>query len=319
MRFRIEEATLGDFFIKKARVSDYDGKSLYTEYCNAKQAAELRHPQYGNIAPVPIKYTGDEIRFKNLSGYETVVPSLFHEDNSVHTGAIELVEKLGSILALIHDCDSCHPAQAEFPGSFPLTVDKYLNLNPAVLDLLKHISKQSHAAINQLREDISSDLTHQCHIHGDFKPDNILLRGCEIQITDWELSGQGVPEHDFASFYAGIFTELVHRSIYQSTGNEKGTARKQLSSATNSSILCTSSMIGSYNKVKNCLPDFNLLTRLIGAKLLARAAMHSYINAGRSPLTAILQQAAEHCLNNPSQLSHLLAPDNNGRTANALL
>lgn len=119
MRFRIKDSILGEFFIKEARVSDNDGKNLYTEYCNAKQAADLYHPTYGTIAPFPIRYTGDTIQFKYLSGYKTVIPSLFPEDNSIRADALELVQQLGSILALVHDCDSKHPSQAEFPRQLP--------------------------------------------------------------------------------------------------------------------------------------------------------------------------------------------------------
>ena len=318
MRFKTEDTSLGSFFVKEARVSDDAGLNLYAEYCNAKRASVLLHPTYGAIAPPPIGYTGDAIRFKNLAGYKTAVPSLFFKDNRVRDNAIELIEKIGSILAFIHSSDSDYLSQTEFPSSFPLPIDRYLDLNPAVLNLLKDLSSQTHTAINDLRESISSRSSSHCHIHGDFKPDNILFHGSEIQIVDWELAGQGVPEHDFASFYAGIFTELVHRAVQPSIYSKEGTARNQLTSAVNSSILCTRWLISSYNKVGKPLLDISLLTQLIGAKLLARTAMHSYINAGASPFMRILQQAAENCLCRPFSLSHLLSQPAHGKNTNAL-
>ena len=319
MRFRTEGTSSGDFFIKEARVSDNDRKNLQTEYYNAKRAAELYHPIHGNIAPPPVKYTGKTIQFHNLLGYETLIPALFLTDHSIRHSSAELVEKMGTILAMVHDCDSENQSRTEFPSSFPIPIDKYLQLNPAVLSLLKNLSSQTHHSINGLRGRISSPSVSKCHIHGDFKPDNILLHGSKIQIVDWELSGQGAPEHDFASFYAGIFTELVHRAIYQSNLDQGITARRQLENATNSSILCTKWLVSSYYKSGRPILDMSLVAQLVGAKLLARAAMHSYINSGSSPFTKILQQAAEHCLNNPSPLSCLLSQTTHGKSTDALL
>ena len=127
MRFRTEGTSSGDFFIKEARVSDNDRKNLQTEYYNAKRAAELYHPIHGNIAPPPVKYTGKTIQFHNLLGYETLIPALFLTDNSIRHSSAELVEKMGTILAMVHDCDSENQSRTEFPSSFPIPIDKYLH------------------------------------------------------------------------------------------------------------------------------------------------------------------------------------------------
>lgn len=225
MRFKVQNTFHGDTFVKVARSDDTDGRQLFAEYENATQASDSKHPRYGRIAPRALDHAEGAIYFERLSGYRDALTSLVHDDGSLSKTAFTRIQEIGEILAFIHGWDSAVESRTEFPSSFPLDLDRYLRINPLVLDLLGRLQHETHAALNDLHHKLGASVDRRCHIHGDFKPDNILLDEDSVRIIDWELAGRGQPEHDFASCYAGVFTELIYRAARHS--NDHGNVRKE--------------------------------------------------------------------------------------------
>ncbi len=318
MRFKVQNTAQGDTFVKVARSDDTDGRQLLAEYENATQAAGSKHPRYGRIAPRVLDHAERAIYFEHLSGHRDALTSLVQDDGSLSKTAFTRIQQIGEILAFIHDWDSAVESRTEFPSSFPLDLDRYLRINPLVLDLLGRLQHETHAALNDLNHKLGASVNRRCHIHGDFKPDNILLDETSVRIIDWELAGHGQPEHDFASFYAGVFTELIYRAARHSNDHEN-VRIKQLSIAADTAVLCTRRLLEAYSATGREMPDVAMLTQVIGAKLLVRTAMSNYLAAGHSPFATLIQQSAEHCLNHPKALTRLLSIPTSTRAAHATL
>lgn len=318
MRFRIQKAPQGDIFVKIARRDDLNRQSFRVEYQNTTQAANARHPVYGRIAPKVLDYVDDTLYLEHLSDYRDALSFLVHNDGSISNSAFIRIQEVGAILAFIHDWKSSAESRAEFPSSFPLNLDQYLKMNPFIINILGRLQKQTHRSIKDLKRKISISDTNTCHIHGDFKPDNILLTKTGTRIIDWELAGQGCPEHDFASFYAGIFTELIYRAAHHSN-IDGGHPKQKLSITASSAVLCTGRLISAYCGAGGKDLDIDLLAQLIGAKLLVRTAMNNYLTVGDSPFVSLIQQSAEHCLNRPEELSRLLSLSSSSGAVNATI
>jgi aminoglycoside phosphotransferase (APT) family kinase protein len=129
---------------------------------------------------------------------------------------METAAALGSALACLHSSTfGDNGALADQFGSTKALVD--LRIDP----FHRAAAAALPAAADRLRE-LADDLLRepQCLVHGDFSPKNILARGADLWILDWEVAHLGNPVFDVAFLTAHLVCKAVHcpkrSSLYRS-------------------------------------------------------------------------------------------------------
>lgn len=122
-------------------------------------------------------------------------------------GALRAIADLGPVLRALHALqpDEGHPhAVAPWPALDPVPLDVWLTMTSAARELVKRVQARPHltAALNALGQ-----AEGNCMVHGDIKPDNIIIRptnGASVALIDWELGGRGDPFLDIASVLGSL-------------------------------------------------------------------------------------------------------------------
>lgn len=292
-------------FVKRARMLNESNSQLKCEVKNSKFVNKQTHPEYGKVSPKIIHSDNTSIVFESLLDYKSLDIYLTCNSNNSSKQKFARLQQIGRILSYIHSWKYSSLAHPEFPSSFPLKIDNYNRINPSSLEVLKRLKPETHVAINKLNNKSKTETKY--FIHGDFKPDNIMICNNDVKFVDWELSGTGHPAHDIASFYVGMFTTSLNNGL--SENKNKIDSKQVLANAVLTAVSSTRNLIAGYVE-GGAYSIFKHLTQIIGAKFIVRSAMLNYLSQGQSPLVSVLLQTGETCLLYPKHLTKLLRVNN---------
>lgn len=156
------------------------------------------------IVPTPLAAEIDLISQDKLEGFETLDKAWLRNPSNTLKYILEVLPLISSI-----------PARKIYWPSIPEITNVDCTLIQKCNTL--HYLAQEALSDEKIRMVVAAPLftpTNTQFIHGDFKPDNLLIskNGSSTALVDWENSGIGHPDFDLASLLAGLIFVSV-RSV----------------------------------------------------------------------------------------------------------
>lgn len=212
---RVSVLTVGGraLVAKRARGGARGGPGLRDEERATRAAARVTVPGAGPLTAEPVYADAGIMIVDDLVGTRSLHAILLERRDPGAAAAC------GTALAHLHaspppaGLSRCRP---ERPRLFPLTPQEYGRTPDGVLAILRWLERYP-GVCEALGRAQRRDRSAEHFVHGDFKPDNLLItRAPEVpavHVIDWELAGCGDPVEDLAALSAGLFAVALQSRV----------------------------------------------------------------------------------------------------------
>ncbi|MDA2804682.1 phosphotransferase [Nocardiopsis suaedae] len=285
------------FIVKHARRAGGGQDALRHEREAGERAAALRLPDGAALCTPPVWHDPERLVFAAPEGRGTL-QDLVAEGR----GAGE-ARRCGAAAAALHGDDGrgLPPAVPERPRLFPLRTAEYATTSDQVIALLKQLDRHPSArdALASVQERGAAD-ADPVFVHGDFKPDNILVPSGQdrettgtgaITVIDWELAGRGDPHEDLAAFLAGALSASLQARVHRIHQDRAADVRAAVEGAAGQSFALLAAMLDGYRAVRPWSPDLERLLLLTGGRLLCRAQALATVGSQVGTVPTVLLRA----------------------------
>jgi aminoglycoside phosphotransferase (APT) family kinase protein len=257
--------------VKRTRDGAGGARSLRHEALAAGHAARVVVSGAGAIATAPLCSDGEVLVFEHIDA-----PSL-HTSLS-ERWSISAASACGAVLARLHASrvpaalGRCRP---ERPQRFPLTIQQYGQTPDSVLALLRSLELLPGVR-DTLDEAHRRPWGSEAFVHGDFKPDNILLvgrpeRATAVRVIDWELAGRGDPVEDVAALSAGLLSLALQGKVTATGAMSPDDFRRCVEQASSDTFCFFAAFLAAYREVRPLPVEPRVLLGDMALRILSRA------------------------------------------------
>ncbi|MFD3686123.1 phosphotransferase [Nocardiopsis sp. NPDC058631] len=273
--------------VKRARGHAAGAESLLRERLANELAASARTPDGAALCSAPVWHDDAHLVFEAGAEDTTLQDALARE------GDTSSARLCGVLTATLHGLDPAGlaPAAPERPRLFPLGPDEYATTSDQVIAMLRALDR--HPGARRALESVAeAGQDGTVFVHGDLKPDNILVRpGAGLTLIDWELAGRGDPHEDLAAFLAGVLASSLHHRILNARAEDPGEVRAAVTAAAEETFAYFALMLDGYREVRGLEPDLERLLLLTGSRLFCRAQSLATIGSQVGTVPVVLQHA----------------------------
>lgn len=255
--------------VKRARGSNSGSEDLARELQANLIAASARTPAGDPLCSAPLWHDDSRLVFDADPDDVTLQDALTTSWETGHA------RRCGALIATTHTLapDGLPPARPERPRLFPLTPEEYATTSDQSIAMLRRLD--DHPEARRALESVQRPTVDATIlVHGDLKPDNVLLRPGdpdEPHLIDWELAGGGDPHEDLAAFLAGVLASSLNERIHRSRADRPAEVASALNASAAASFRYFALLMEGYRSVRDMEPDLDRLLPLMGSRLLCRA------------------------------------------------
>ena len=251
----------------------------------------------GPLAEAPLLVTEDFMVHEDLGGrWSSGRAASLHEDLS-QRWSTRSARRLGFVLAALHSTPvplETSAALGEPPVLWPLTPRRYASTPDAALAVLRHLD--GVAGAGALQEEVRHGRRGTpVLVHGDLKPDNVLLvpspgkteeDGPALRLVDWELAGRGAVVTDVAALLAGL--SLVAVQSLAGSAADATLLRRAVQDGSSRAVRYLALVLASYRQHSALDLTPRSLALTTAARLLARAQAVACLSGTVTALSTLL-------------------------------
>ncbi|BBL79448.1 hypothetical protein RxyAA322_13020 [Rubrobacter xylanophilus] len=290
----------------RTNVFDMQRRDIATENLLQGLASELRTRTGMPVADQPVVSSMEALLLPDRTDWL----ALF--DRALDWQALATVmSPLAEIFAAIHTAEpdyDLEPARLEVFPTWPVEAERWHLLSTGLEELLAHV--HSLGIAEELRRTAEELAAGDAFVHGDAKPDNVLVEPNRnfVRLIDWENAGLARPEADFSSLLGGLLYQTVaapsygRKKIPWSVIGEHGRAALQAAKA----------LLHHYGHITGHCPDARLIARGSGLSLLCRAFVHVESTGAFDRIPRLLVKTSSRLLWHPELLDRWLTVSSKG-------
>lgn len=289
---RVATATLDGrhYVVKRPRRTGRDAADGGRELRATRFAATLPGAANAPLTAAPVWADAAGMIFETRPDYRSLHDVLAERWDATHAVAC------GRTLGRLHAAPpppGLPAAGAERPRLLPLTLEEYATTADCVVRMLGSLDAVD-GLMDTLRAADEASGSEPVVVHGDFKPDNVLLApppAAELRVIDWELSGLGDPHDDVAAFLAGLLSLALTVRRRAAVAEDRAAQREAIAAAADDAFAGTSLLLDGYREHRDWRPEPRVLVLRTAARMLCRAQALAAVNGQLGPVPTILGRA----------------------------
>jgi hypothetical protein len=217
-----------------------------------------------------------------------------------------VVGLLTETFAAIHTAEldyDLEPAYLEVFPTWPVEAERWHLLSAGLEELLACVHRLGVAEeLRRIAEELAAG---DVFVHGDAKPDNVLVEPNRnfVRLIDWENAGMARPEADFSSFLGGLLYQTVAISSY----GKKEIPWNVIGQYGGIALQAVKELLRHYGHITGHWPDARLIARGSGLSLLCRAFIHVESTGVFDRTPKLLVKASSRLLQRPDLFDRWLA------------